>query len=153
MKLRKPNVITAQYVIEKQETRSATAGKQSATSFPESKPQHSAKLCNHVITRKRFTMSNPTRNTVPSKELRPSPSEWVTELDTDGTAGFYYRDEEEGDFWTAKVVADPETGKESIYAELNLEDASPEEALRALSEYSEWLFRVMPQVASSLNGK
>lgn len=34
MKLRKPNVITAQYVIEKQKTRS-NAGKQYATSFPE----------------------------------------------------------------------------------------------------------------------
>lgn len=34
MKLRKPNVIAAPYVIEKQKTRS-NAGKQSATSFPE----------------------------------------------------------------------------------------------------------------------
>lgn len=86
-------------------------------------------------------MSNPTCNPAPSKELPATTSEWVAELDTDGTTGFYYRDEEEGDFWAAKVVADPATGKESIYAELSLEDSSPEEALKALSEYSEWFFR------------
>lgn len=97
-------------------------------------------------------MSNPTCNPASSKGLPANTSEWVAELDTDGTTGFYYRNEED-DFWGAKAVADPAPGKESIYAELSLEDVSPEEAFKALSEYSDWFFRVIPHAASSLNGK